>query len=63
MLSRSLWEVCQKNTKICKMWKQHFSELLNPIQHIIIIDFYSYTCQAATHKGKYQHNRTETINI
>ena len=30
---------------------------------IIIIDFYSYTCQADTHKRKYQHNRTETIYI
>ena len=24
--------------------------------YIIIIDFYSYTCQAGTHKRKYQHN-------
>ena len=25
--------------------------------------FYSYTCQAGTHKRKYQHNRTETKYI
>ena len=35
MLSRSQWEGGMSGKyKICEMWKEHFSELLNPIQHI-----------------------------